>query len=257
MPESGPPPTIAVRSLIAVRRGSRPSIVLVHGAATSAAIWRFWQPALAELGWSSFALDLRGHGESGVADLATTSMDDYSADVAAVMDRIDGPVVVAGWSMRGLTALSVAATGRATACVVIAPSVPVRVRTDPGELRTGTFGPEEYGLGPGAPANHEQWFDLDDEERAAAIAAQGPESRYARDQRNAGVVVESLPCPLLIATGERDTSWGAERFTNLWLPADRVDVPGATHYGVMLSRPALRTLVPAVAAWLESNALPA
>lgn len=231
--------------------------MLVHGAATSAAIWRFWQPALAEQGWSSYALDLRGHGDGQATDLATTSMDDYSADVAAVMDRIDGQVVLAGWSMGGLIALSVAATGRAAACVAIAPSMPVRVRATPRELRSGTFGPEEYGLGPEAPANHEQWLDLDDEERAAAIAAQGPESRYARDQRNAGIVVESLPCPLLIATGERDTSWGAERFVDLWLSSDRVDEPGATHYGLMLSRPALQTLVPAVAAWLERNALPA
>ncbi|MGH7324703.1 MAG: alpha/beta fold hydrolase, partial [Candidatus Rokuibacteriota bacterium] len=49
-------------------------MVLVHGAANSAAIWIFWPERLARLGWAWFALDLRGHGASAADDLAATTM---------------------------------------------------------------------------------------------------------------------------------------------------------------------------------------
>ncbi len=62
---------------------ARPPIVLVHGAADAGLVWRFWPAELATRGWSSWALDLRGHGASPAHDLGRTSMADYAADVAA------------------------------------------------------------------------------------------------------------------------------------------------------------------------------
>lgn len=121
----------------------------------------------------------------------------YDADVLAVVGQMARPPVVMGWSMGGLIAISVAATGGAASCVAIAPSTPVRRRDRTAVLERGIFGAEVHGLTPDAPADHQQWADLDGEERAAAIASQGPESLLARGDRQAGIEVQSIPCPLL------------------------------------------------------------
>src|SRR4030095_1276208 len=84
---------------------SRPPIVLVHGAANSATVWRFWQAELARRGWSSWALALRGHGGSPAADLGRTSMADYADDVAALVRELARPAVLMGWSIGGLAAM--------------------------------------------------------------------------------------------------------------------------------------------------------
>ena len=61
--------------------------------------------------------------------------------------------------------------------------------------------------------------DLDEEEQSIAIASLCNDSRFARDERRAGVVVERLQCPLLLATGSEDSQWPARRYEKLWLPA--------------------------------------
>jgi hypothetical protein len=40
--------------------------------------------------------------------------------------------------------------------------------------------------------------------RQVALASLGKESRYARDERQRGIVIESFPCPLLIGTRADD-----------------------------------------------------
>jgi pimeloyl-ACP methyl ester carboxylesterase len=231
----------------------RPSIVLVHGAANDASIWRFWQAALADSGWPSYALDLRGHGHSQPLDLSSTSMDDYAADVRMVMAQLPAEPVLIGWSLGGLVALMVASGGGVRACVALAPSAPARKRDASVPLRTGEFGPEEYGLTREGAINQRAMPDLDAEEQAIAIGSLGNDSRYARDERRAGVVVESLPCPLLIATGTADRQWPLSRYSDLWLPADYLSADGASHWGLVLNRRALATLIPAVLDWLARH----
>ena len=246
-------PAMALPS--AHRHGARPPIVLVHGAASSAGVWRYWQRELEALGWSSHALDLRGHGVRP-GDLATASMRDYAEDLAAAVDAVGGRAVVAGWSMGGLAAMMVAATGRASACVCLAPSTPARA-VDPGaRLRRGVFGPDAYGVTTRGPADQPMMPDLDREERAAALASLADESLLARDERRAGVVVGSLPCPLLIVTGTADTQWPRSAYDGLWLDADYVEAEGASHWGLVLNRRVLRKLVPDVTGWLERGRTP-
>jgi pimeloyl-ACP methyl ester carboxylesterase len=60
---------------------NRAPVVLVHGAANSSLVWSLWQKHLAELGWFSHALDLRGHGSRAGEDLSTATMADYAASV--------------------------------------------------------------------------------------------------------------------------------------------------------------------------------
>ena len=232
--------------------GALPPFLLVHGAANSARVWTHWQDALAERGVTSCALNLRGHGDASPADLSHVSMQDYADDVRAAMAHLDAPPVLVGWSMGGLVAMMAASHGGAIACVGLAPSAPARERDADAALRTGTFGPEEYGITSRDPAGQPAMPDLEVEEREIALASLCDESRYARDERAAGIVIDALPCPLLIVTGGADTQWPRERYAGLPLTADFLSVDGASHWGLVLSRRALDTLAPRVIAWARA-----
>jgi pimeloyl-ACP methyl ester carboxylesterase len=244
---------LAVAALLPERFSDRPAIVLIHGAANSGLVWTFWQRALADEGWTSYAIDLRGHGHSHAVDLSHTSMDDYAADVRALARQLKCPPIVIGWSMGGLVALMAAAEGVAAACVALAPSTPARQRQPAAVLRTGEFGPEEYGITSNDPDQQPSMPDLDREERLIALASLSRESRLARDERQAGIVMASLPCPLLLITGSADKAWPRERYTDLWLTADYLSIEGASHWGLVLNRRALATMIPAVVPWMDQH----
>lgn len=232
-----------------------PPVILVHGAANSAHVWMYWQRDLAAHGYPAYAIDLRGHGRSDPIDLSHTHMQDYAADVRALARQFKRLPVVMGWSMGGLVAMMVAAQGAAVACVGLAPSTPTR-RIDPSVvLRTGEFGPEEYGIKSRDPEKQPAMPDLDREERQVALASLCREARPARDERQAGIVIASLPCPLLVVTGTRDTQWPRQRYEGLELSADYLEIEGASHWGLVLNRRALGTAIPAVLHWI-ARALP-
>ena len=244
---------LAVSAILPDTVSDRPPVILVHGAANSAVVWTFWQQELAAQGWSSYALDLRGHGRSAPRDLSHTSMQDYATDVAALVAQFRQPPVLIGWSMGGLVALMVAATGVACACVGLAPSVPARQLNAAVPLRTGEFGGEEYGITSRDPEAQPGMPDLDREERTLALASLSRESRLARDERQRGIVIETLPCPLLLVTGTADRAWPRQRYDNLWLPADYLSVEGASHWGLVLQRHALTLMIPAVLRWMAQQ----
>jgi pimeloyl-ACP methyl ester carboxylesterase len=240
---------LAVSAILPDSDTDRSPVILLHGAANSAHVWTFWQRDLATHGWSSYAIDLRGHGRSDPRDLSQTSMQDYAADVAALAVQFKHAPILIGWSMGGLVALMVAATGLARACVGLAPSVPARRLNPAVPLRTGEFGSEEYGITSSDPAVQPAMPDLDREERTIALASLSRESRLARDERQRGIMIETLPCPLLIVTGTQDTAWPQERYNDLWLEADYLSVEGASHWGLVLQRRALASTIPAVLQW--------
>ena len=242
---------LACRLALAAGGDARPPIVLIHGAANSSGVWTHWRKALSDLGWNSYALDLRGHGASGATDLSDTRMSDYADDVRALVRELPRRPVLVGWSMGGLVAMMVAAAGDAIACVGLAPSMPALSRDASLPLRHGIFGPEEYGIVTRDPAQQPAMPDLDHDERRMALASLGRESRLARDERAAGVVVERLPCPLLVVTGTEDEQWPRSRYAAMHLQADWMDAAGASHWGLVLNRRALTHLVPAVTAWID------
>jgi len=222
----------------------------VHGAANSAVVWAYWQAALAEVGWASYAIDLRGHGHSAPLDLSRTSMRDYVDDVSSLMSQLGPEPVLMGWSMGGLVAMMAASEGVPSACVALAPSMPSRERDAAAPLRPGIFGPEFYGIISDHPDDQPAMLDLDREERVMALSSLGPESQLARDDRKAGIVIESMPCPLLIVTGTGDQLWPRAKYDGLWLPAEHLEIEGASHWGLVLSRHALAAAVPGVLQWL-------
>jgi pimeloyl-ACP methyl ester carboxylesterase len=244
---------IAVAVALPDQPGPNPPILLIHGAANSAPVWTYWQRALADVGWATYAIDLRGHGRSSPIDLSAASMADYAADVRTLASQLGQPPIVMGWSLGGLVALMVAADGGARACIALAPSTPARSRDPNVSPRSGVFGPEEYGLRPDGSINQRAMPDLDAEEQSIALGSLCEDSRYARDDRQAGIVIDSLPCPLLIVTGTADRQWPRSRYDGLWLPAGYLVAEGASHWGLVLNRRALAKLVPAVVDWLEQT----
>lgn len=243
---------LAVRGL--VPEGARPTpIVLVHGAANSSPQWHYWQPALAEAGWASYALDLRGHGGSVPADLGNAGMEEYVDDVGAVASTLATPPIVMGWSMGGLVALRFAEREESVACVALAPSPPARERDPAKPIRTGVFDASEYGITSSDPDEQRTMPDLDREERLVALGGLSAESWRAKTEREAGVVVTALRSPLLLVAGARDRQFPPERYEDLWLPHERVTIPEASHWGLVLSRPAVEYAVPHVLEWLEAR----
>lgn len=102
----------------------RPDILLIHGLCGGAWQWEGYQALLARHGYTSHALDLRGHnGSRPVADIGRVSIDDYVADALEVARRLDRPIVI-GHSMGGLVAQKVAETGACRALVLITPAPP-------------------------------------------------------------------------------------------------------------------------------------
>ena len=88
------------------------------------------------------------------------------------------------------------------------------------------------------------------EERTTALESLRRESRLARDERKRGIVIDALPCPMLIVTG---TSADSERgrYEVPWLNADRLSVAGASHWGLVLNRRAIEEAIPSVLGWLQ------
>lgn len=243
---------LAVHGALPDKPNTRPPVVLIHGAANSAVVWTFWQRTLAERGWASYAIDLRGHGTSMPCDLSNTTMGDYADDVVATVRQLDTTrgVVLMGWSMGGLVAMMAAARCGARAVVGLAPSTPAGA-VDPGTvIEHGEFGPGEYGITSEDPADQPAMPDLEIEERVIALASLGRESRYARGERAAGVVIDTLLCPLLIATGTTDKQWPRSRYDGMPLEAEHLSVEDASHWGLVLSRRALAELVPQTLEWL-------
>jgi pimeloyl-ACP methyl ester carboxylesterase len=230
---------------------TRPPLVLVHGAANSGVVWRFWQAELAARGWSSWALDLRGHGPSPPVGLERVTMTDYADDVVALMTELARPQVVVGWSMGGLAAMMAAARLRPAAFIGLAPSPPSRSRDHAASLRDGTFGPEEYGILGRDPDDQPTMPDLDGDERRVALASLGAESRRARDDRKAGIVLTRLPCPALVIASTTDHTFPPRAYADLPVPAEPLVVEGASHWGLVLNRRLLATLVPAVLDWIS------
>jgi pimeloyl-ACP methyl ester carboxylesterase len=258
---------IAVSAVLPETPASRPPVVLVHGAANSAIVWTFWQRELAARGFASYAIDLRGHGASAGIDLSRTSMRDYADDVAALFGQLAARPIVIGWSMGGLVAMLAAARSSGESprslaaarhapigCIGLAPSTPAKYADGNARLREGEFDAAEYGITSDDPDDQPAMPDLDREERIIALTSLGRESRYARDERAAGVVVDALACPLLVVTGSADTQWPRSRYDDLHLPADYATIDAASHWGLVLSRRALAKLVPATVAWIERGA---
>lgn len=84
---------------------ARPPVLLLHGGGQNRHAWRSTAARLAAAGYAATTVDARGHGDSAWSPGAEYDMEHYAADVLALLDRFDGPPVVVGASMGGMSAL--------------------------------------------------------------------------------------------------------------------------------------------------------
>jgi pimeloyl-ACP methyl ester carboxylesterase len=86
------------------------TFVLSHGYALTLDSWHYQRLALRERG-RVVLWDQRGHGSSGTGPAGASTIDQVGADLAAVIDEIapEGPLVLLGHSMGGMTVMSLAA----------------------------------------------------------------------------------------------------------------------------------------------------
>jgi pimeloyl-ACP methyl ester carboxylesterase len=96
-------------NVIAAEGASRPAFLLVHGLSSNARLWRGVAAALSSAGHPSFAVDLRGHGESS-APPSGYDTETAAADLAVVVKELglDRPIVV-GQSWGGNVVVRLAA----------------------------------------------------------------------------------------------------------------------------------------------------
>jgi pimeloyl-ACP methyl ester carboxylesterase len=234
----------------------RAAVVLIHGAATSSGVWRFWRERLDAAGYPTHTPDLRGHGRVPCPDLGRVSMGDYVADVTAVVDGLGTPPILIGWNMGGLVALMYGAVAPTLGVLTLGPSTPGPMLEAPAAEAPapGVFGPEAYGIVD--PRSHVQpaMPDLDAEEIRVALASLGPESAYARQERRRGVWFQprGFTGAVAVAAGERDDLVPPRRCRRVarFLNADYVELPGASHWGLVLNRRALDAAWPRIAEWL-------
>lgn len=254
-----------VQSLYPAEDLGLPPVLLIHGAANGAWVWRFWQPELARRGWQAHALDLRGHGDSAPADLAQTSMLDYVDDVERVASHLRAAPVIVAWSMGGLVAQQyVARHAGVPAMILLAPSPPLAVQGAGSEAEVAgipdLFGAEYYGLG--SPRLAQRVLDdLTPEEQADVLARPGQESGLARRERKRGIAVDAadVRCPVMLIHGGRDRYFPPDlcRAVADYYGATVLPVPAARHWGLVASAAIVGELAPAVDAWLRERAQPA
>ena len=93
-----------------------PPVLMLHGGGQTRHAWDRTAIGLASSGWRAITIDLRGHGESTHPQPPAYGLEDFAADVRAVIAAIPRRPLVIGASLGGIAAL-LAVTEPPTACV--------------------------------------------------------------------------------------------------------------------------------------------
>lgn len=226
------------------------AVLAVHGAGGGGWEWRLWAPVLAARGWRLHAPDL----VPDPAGLAQTGFRHYQAQVEGAAQALPPPVVLLGASLGGLLALAAAARVRPAALVLVnaLPPAGTGARLPPRRWPPVVSWSQAALSGTVA--------DLPDADLASARWAHRrwrDESGAVLAQAWAGVAVAMPACPVLVLTGalDRDVPPPVSRALAAHLDADRAEVDGCSHLGILLgARAALAAAL--VAAWLDARLAP-
>lgn len=207
-------------------RGDGPPLVLLHGLGERASTWDTVRDALAA-GHTTYAVDLRGHGESDHA--GAYGHDVIEADVCGWLDAMGlGPVVLVGHSMGGSIGFRVAAhRPDLVARLVVEDVIPPFPRSRPVPDR------------PDRPLDHD-W--------AAVPALMAEASTYDPD---AWDELSRIVAPTLLVSGGERSHLPADRVAEVVRRIPRCDLVSidAGHH-VHRRRP--REFADAVLAWLDA-----
>ncbi len=184
-------------------------VLFLHGGGQTRHAWGATAEVVANSGWRSITLDLRGHGDSDWAPNKDYSFTAFGADVVAVADQLGHPPVLVGASLGGMSAmLAEGNSDRIVSSGLIL--VDIAPKTDPeGVARVRKF--MESGIN--------GFGTLD--EAAAAIAAYTPQRVRAVN-----------PAGLMKVLRERDGRWYWHWDSEV-LSLGRTEVPSRNYQGLV------------------------
>ncbi len=225
-----------------------PPIVLLHGGGAHAHWWNHIAVELAQK-YRVIALDLRGHGDSDWASPPAYEIDDYVADLTAVVASLQlAPFVLVGHSLGGLIALTYATRSVAALRALIVVDMGPRTRRSRRMLLLSRLP---------APVFHDetdlfQRFRLLPDETEAPPALQQHIARHSVRTREDGRLtlkfdratfvrqphditsqLVNIPCPTLLIRGERSQTLTLEvvnEMTTLSPRLQATEIPDAGHH---------------------------
>lgn len=106
---------------------ARGTVLLLHGGGQTRHSWARTGEALAASGWSTLAVDARGHGDSDWDPDVDYTLDAFAADLLAITSRLAAPPVLVGASLGGMTALVAAGEHEGLALALVLVDVVVDV----------------------------------------------------------------------------------------------------------------------------------
>jgi non-heme chloroperoxidase len=84
------------------------TVVLLHGGGQTRYSWKSTAQRLARDGRTALVLDARGHGDSDWDPRQDYTLEAFVSDLVALLDTLDGPPVLVGASLGGITSLTAA-----------------------------------------------------------------------------------------------------------------------------------------------------
>jgi pimeloyl-ACP methyl ester carboxylesterase len=81
-------------------------VVLLHGGGQTRHSWHGTAKTLAERGFRTYAVDMRGHGDSEWASDGDYSLDAFAGDIVAIAATLDRPPALVGASLGGISAMT-------------------------------------------------------------------------------------------------------------------------------------------------------
>ena len=107
--------------------GAQPPVIFLHGGGQTRHAWKATARVVADHGFHTLTVDLRGHGDSGWSADGVYSMERFVGDLRTVVASLERPPVLIGASLGGITGLLAEGEGpallRALVLVDVTPTV--------------------------------------------------------------------------------------------------------------------------------------
>ncbi len=95
---------VSIHADVYGNNAARP-VLFAHGGGQTRHAWRQSGKLLAEAGFQSICIDLRGHGQSDWAEEGDYRIDAFAEDLISICEKLEAPPVLVGASLGGIAAM--------------------------------------------------------------------------------------------------------------------------------------------------------
>jgi non-heme chloroperoxidase len=256
-----------IESWLPERKSRRKPLLFVHGELTGSWLWERWLSYFASRGWEGHALNLRNHFWSSTADPTELSVESYTEDVVAALNRLGPGTVAVGHGLGGLLVLKAVERQPVAGFVLLSAEPPRELRV-PARAHQLTEVPDVYGRSligwatlPERLQRDHRDLTLADVLRIQHLLGQKPhESGRARRQVLTGVSVDRRAIPdvprLVVGAGlDRVVPEPTSERLAEWLGAAYEPFGAHSHYGLVMGEQSHAQVADAVRAFLELHKL--